>query len=118
MERNKKLTPLSQTLRKNQTKEESFIWYNFLKKYPVQFRRQYVIGEYIVDFYCHKAKLIVELDGSGHFEPDVMEKDKVRTEYMESLGLTVLRFTNLEIKRYFHIVCEKIDLTVQQKIEK
>ena len=117
MERNNNLTKLSQTLRKNQTKEESLLWNNFLKKYSVQFRRQYVIGEYIVDFYCHKAKLVIELDGSGHYEPGVMLKDKVRTEYMESLGLMVLRFTNLEIKRYFHAVCEKIDLTVQQRMK-
>ena len=117
MERNNNLTKLSQTLRKNQTKEESLLWNSFLKKYSVQFRRQYVIGEYIVDFYCHKAKLVIELDGSGHYEPGVMLNDKVRTEYMESLGLMVLRFTNLEIKRYFYAVCEKIDSTVQQRMK-
>ena len=117
MERNKKLTPLSQTLRKNQTKEEALLWYHFLKKYPIQFRRQYVIGEFIVDFYCHKAKLVIELDGSGHYEPDVIQKDKRRTEYLESLGLLVLRFTNLEISKYFHAVCENIETTVQQRVK-
>ena len=118
MERNKNLTHLSQTLRRNPTKEEALLWNCFLKKYPLQFRRQYVIGEYIVDFYCHKAKLVIELDGSGHYEPETMEKDQIRTQYLESLELIVLRFTNLEIKKYFTAVCEKIDLTVQQRMEK
>ena len=118
MEKNKKLTPLAQTLRKNQTKEESLLWYRFLSKYPLRFRRQYPIGNYIVDFYCHKAKLVIELDGSGHYEPEKQQKDKARTEYLESLGLFVLRFTNLEIKRYFHAACEKIDMTVQQRMKK
>ena len=113
MERNKNLTPLSQTLRKNQTKEESLLWYCFLKKYSPPFRRQYVIGDYIVDFYCHSAHLVVELDGSGHYEPEQKEKDIKRTQYLESLGLTVLRFTNLEIKKYFHQVCEEIDKNVR-----
>ena len=66
MERNQDLTQVSQKLRKNATKEENLLWYNFLRKYRVQFRRQYVIGNYIVDFFCHKAKLVVELDGSQH----------------------------------------------------
>ena len=117
MERNKKLTHLSQTLRKNQTKEESLLWNCFLKKYNVQFRRQYIIGEYIVDFYCHKAKLVIELDGSGHYEPEIIEKDLIRTEYLQSLGIFVLRFTNLDIKRNFSAVCEKIDLTVQERMK-
>ena len=117
MERNKNLTHLSQTLRKNQTKEETLLWNCFLKKYQVQFRRQYVIGEYIVDFYCHKAKLVIELDGSGHYEPEMMQKDQLRTEYLESLGLTVLRFTNLELKKNFFAVCEKVDSTVQQRMK-
>ena len=118
MERNKNLTHLSQTLRRNPTKEEALLWNCFLKKYPLRFRRQYVIGEYIVDFYCHKAKLVIELDGSGHYEPERMERDQIRTQYLESLELLVLRFTNLEIKKYFTAVCEKIDLTVQQRMEK
>ena len=118
MERNKNLTHLSQSLRKNPTKEESLLWNCFLRKYPLQFRRQYVIGNYIADFYCHKAKLVIELDGSGHYEPEKMQKDKVRTEYLESLGVMVLRITNLEVKRYFDAVCEKIDLEVQQRTKK
>ena len=114
MERNKDLTPLSQTLRKNQTKEEALLWYSFLRKYPYPFRRQYVIGDYIVDFYCHKARLVIELDGSGHYEPEQEEKDKKRTQYLESIGLTVLRFTNVEVTRSFRQVCEEIDHRVRK----
>ena len=116
MERNKNLIPLSQTLRKNQTKEEFLLWNCFLKKYPYPFRRQYVIGDYIVDFYCHKAYLVIELDGSGHYEPEKKEKDIKRTQYLESLGLTVLRFTNLEVQKSFYQVCEEIDKRVRNRI--
>ena len=91
------------------TKEESLLWYRFLSKYPLRFRRQYVIGNYIVDFYCHKAKLVVELDGSQHYEPTEAQKDRIRTAYLESLGLRVLRFTNLEVLQQFRSVCEAID---------
>ena len=115
MERNKGLKANSQTLRRNMTKEENLLWHNFLKKYPLQFRRQYVIGNYIVDFYCHKAKLIVELDGSQHYEPREMEKDAARTAYLESQGLCVLRFTNTEVLWQFRSVCEKIDMEAQNR---
>ena len=111
MERNPKLKTLSQALRKNQTKEESLLWHTFLKKYPLRFRRQYVIGNYVVDFYCHQAKLVVELDGSQHYDPAEQEKDRRRTDYLESQGLTVLRFTNLEVTRQFRLVCQVIDDT-------
>ena len=115
MEQNKNNTPLSQELRKNQTKQEAKLWYQFLRKYPVRFRRQYKIGNYIVDFYCHKAKLAVELDGSGHYENNQIEKDYVRTKYLETQGLLVLRFTNLDILKNFYAVCEEIDKKVKER---
>ena len=90
------------------TKEENLLWYNFLRKYPLRFRRQYVIGNYIVDFYCHQAQLVVELDGSQHYEPSAMEADKTRNAYLETQGLHVLRFTNTEVTRSFRAVCEEI----------
>lgn len=108
MERNPKLTMLSQQLRKNQTKEESLLWYRFLCNYPLRFRRQYVIGNYIVDFYCHQAKLVVELDGSQHYMPEKAYKDSNRTAYLEELGLKVLRFSNLDVLQRFDSVCEAI----------
>ena len=92
------------------TKEESLLWCCFLCKYPLRFRRQYVIENYIVDFYCHQARLIVELDGSQHYDPEEAKKDQMRTAYLESQGLQVLRFTNLEVLQQFRYVCEAIDL--------
>ena len=115
MEQNKNLRRYAQDLRKKQTKEESLLWYQFLSRYPLRVRRQYVIGNYIADFYCHKAKLVVELDGSQHYDPSEMEYDNKRTAYLESQGLRVLRFTNLDILREFRSVCEKIDMTVKEQ---
>ena len=117
MERNEKLKKQSQNLRKNQTKEENLLWYNFLRKYPKTFRRQYVIGNYIVDFYCHQAKLVVELDGSQHYFSQAMEYDKIRTAFLESMGLRVLRFSNLEVLKNFRSVCEMIDMTVKEQTQ-
>ena len=116
MEQNKALTKRSQELRKNQTKEENLLWYNFLRRYPHQFRRQYKIGNYIVDFCCHKAKLVIELDGSQHYNPQQIQRDNLRTRYLESKGLKVLRFSNLDVMRQLKYVCEHIDLAVQEQI--
>ena len=116
MEQNQKLKPISQHLRKNATKEENLLWYNFLRLYKPQFRRQYVIGNYIVDFYCHRAKLVVELDGSQHCEPKKIEYDQARTAYLESQGLCVLRLSNLDVLQKFGNVCEYIDRSVKSRI--
>ena len=115
MERNEKLKTNAPTLRKNMTKEEAKLWYQFLCRYPLQFRRQYVIGNYIVDFYCHKAKLVVELDGSQHCEPMNIEYDHKRTLYLQSLGLYVLRLSNLDVIRQFGNVCDVIDQIVKSR---
>ena len=115
MERNHKLKPLAQTLRKNQTKEEGLLWYRFLSKYPLRFRRQYTIGNYIVDFYCHTARLVIELDGSQHYDPIDAEYDNKRTQYLESQGLFVLRFSNLDVIRNFPAVCEQIEMIITQR---
>ena len=105
---NPKLTGLSKTLRKNMTKEERHLWYDFLKGLPVTVNRQKVIGDYIVDFYCSSAKVVIELDGSQHFDTKGIANDKLRDEYLSNLGLTVLRYTNLEIHNNFRGVCEDI----------
>jgi very-short-patch-repair endonuclease len=115
--RNKNLTKRSQNLRRNMTKEERHLWYDFLKCYPIQFNRQKVIGNTIVDFYCHKAKLIVELDGSQHFDDGGLANDRCRTEYLNSLGLQVLRIPNNEIWDNFASVCEAIDIAVKEKTD-
>ena len=85
-------TPLAQKLRKEQTKEEAKLWYQFLRKYPLQFRRQVPIDKYIVDFYCAKVRLAVELDGSQHYEAEGIDKDTARTSDLEREGIQVLRF--------------------------
>ena len=101
-------------LRKNATAEEKHLWYDFLSKYPVRFQRQKAIDHFIADFYCHRAKLIVELDGSQHFSPEGMSRDKFRTETLEGYDLKIIRFTNRDIRENFRGVCEYIDLVVNE----
>ena len=113
---NPKLTENVKELRKNMTKEEKHLWYDFLKGYPVRFLRQKVIDDYIADFYCHSAKLVVELDGSQHCDPKEIEYDRKRTTYLHSQGLEVLRFSNLDVMRQFKSVCEAIDIAVKGRI--
>ncbi|MBQ9953588.1 MAG: endonuclease domain-containing protein [Clostridia bacterium] len=115
-EYNKANIPLARTLRKNMTPWERKLWYEFLRYYPIRFQRQKTIGNYIADFYCAKARLIVELDGGGHYTAEQTEKDKVRTKELESMNLTVLRICNLDIDRNFSGVCEYIDLTVKKSL--
>ena len=112
---NAKLVPYARELRKNMTKEERHLWYDFLRSYPVRFSRQKVLGRYIADFYSAEAKLVIELDGSQHFDPDGMNYDAVRTEYMESLGLKVLRFSNTDINQRLRDVCDQIDIEIAQR---
>ena len=109
---NKKLRTNAQNLRRQATKWEKRLWYDYLKGYPVQFNRQKNIGDYIVDFYCKQAKLVVELDGEYHRDEDVFVSDEKRTAYLEQLGITVIRFRNKEIKENFSKVCDKIDAVV------
>ena len=116
MEQAEKIRRYSQQLRRNMTKEERHLWYDFLKSYPIPFHRQYSFGNYIVDFYCHKAKLVLELDGSQHCTPEDMEYDRSRAAYLEGLGLCVVRISNLDVMRQFRAVCEMIDGIVRRRI--
>ena len=90
------------------TKEERHLWYDFLKPLSLDFHRQKVINKYIVDFYCAKAKLVIELDGSQHYEAEGIISDKQRDEFLSGLGLTVLRYSNADINTNFRGVCEDI----------
>ena len=106
----------AQALRRESTKEERHLWYDFLKSYPVQFKRQAVFGDYIVDFYCPQAKLVIELDGSQHYEDQGLEYDRRRTEYLEkTYGLSILRFNNLDVSQNFEGVCRELDLWVTRQ---
>jgi very-short-patch-repair endonuclease len=114
--RDKKLKPYSSVLRNNATRQENHLWYDFLRTYPLHFYRQRIIGEYIVDFYCPKAKLVIELDGLQHFKENAQKYDVVRTQYMNSLGLYVLRFTNQDINNNFEGVCEIVDIYTKKAL--
>ena len=105
----------SRTLRKNMTKEEKHLWYDFLKDIGVPIYRQKVIGPYIVDFYCSQAKLVIELDGSQHYEDENEKKDKVRDEYLVSLGMKVLRYSNLDVNSNFEGVCIDIEQNIKAR---
>ena len=113
---NKQLVPLAKKLRKNMTKEERHLWYDFLRSYPIRFSRQKVLGTYITDFYSADARLVIELDGSQHYEAEEIQKDKDRTAFLEGYGLTVIRIPNNEVSRNFRGVCEYIDAAVKQSL--
>ena len=101
--------PLAKELRKNMTPWERKLWYQYLRTYPIRFQRQKAIGSYIVDFYCAKARLVLELDGGGHYSEEQIQKDMLRTRELESMSLTVVRICNLDIDNNFRGVCEYID---------
>ena len=109
IEYNKNNIPLAKNLRKNMTPWENKLWYQFLRGYKPRFQRQKSIGNYIVDFYCAKAGLVIELDGSGHYENQQQLADKERTKYLESKNLNVIRFSNIDIDENFNGVCHYID---------
>ena len=110
---NAKLTDKAKALRKNMTKEERHLWYDYLRGYSIRFIRQKIIGNYIVDFYCAKANLVIELDGSQHYEEVGINKDIDRTKYLESQGLKVIRIPNNEVNNNFKGVCEFIAAEVK-----
>ena len=106
----------AKALRKEMTPWERRLWYCFLNTYPIRFQRQKCIDHYIVDFYCFRAKLVIELDGGGHYETEASRKDEARTRVLEQYGLKVIRLCNLDIDRNFEGVCAFIDLEVQKRL--
>ena len=114
---NGKILPFAKYMRKNATPQENKLWYQFLQKYPVRFQRQKVIGDFIADFYCHTARLVIELDGSQHSSDQGIANDEARTEVLSKLNLEVLRFSNQSVTEHFDEVCERIDRFVQETIE-
>ena len=113
---NKQLVPFAKQLRKEMTKEERHLWYDFLRNHSVRFSRQKVLGKYVADFYSAEAKLVIELDGSQHYDNCGVEKDAERTAFLESYGLKVIRIPNNEVNRNFRSVCEYIDAVVGQSL--
>ena len=113
---NSKIVPFAKELRKNMTKEERHLWYDFLRNYPEKFTRQKVLGKYIADFYCAKANIVIELDGSQHYEDEGLINDEKRTEYLKQYGIKVIRIPNNEVNRNFEGVCMYIDNEVKQSL--
>ena len=113
---NKQLVSMAKKLRREMTKEERHLWYDFLRTHPVRFSRQKVLGKYIADFYSAEAKLVIELDGSQHYEEVNAEKDTERTAFLKGYGLTVIRIPNNEVNRNFWGVCEYIEAAVRQSL--
>lgn len=109
---------LAKNLRKNATFEEKHLWYDFLAEYRPRFQRQKAIGNFIADFYCHKAKIIIELDGSQHFTNLGMKKDFLRTQFFEGYDIEVIRFSNKQIRDNFSGVCEYIDKIIKEKMSR
>lgn len=116
-EKKKQLLPVARMLRRNLTRQEKHLWYDFLQHYPVKFYKQRIIERYIVDFYCNNAGLVIELDGSQHYTDSGEINDKERTIILEQNGLFVLRFTNTEVDSNFEGVCYVIDKTVKERIK-
>ncbi len=113
---NKDIVPTAKMLRKNMTKEEKHLWYDFLRTYPIRFSRQKILGKYIADFYSAEAKLVIELDGSGNYTENGKKYDEERTAFLEEYGLKVLRITNTDIHNKFQEVCHYIDIIVKQSL--
>ena len=113
---NRKIVPFAKELRKNMTKEERHLWYDFLREYPVKFTRQKVLGKYIADFYCAKANIVVELDGSQHYEDEGLINDEKRTEYLKQYGINVIRISNLDVLKNFEGVRQYINNAVKQSL--
>ena len=112
---NSELKKYAVEMRKNMTEEEKKVWYQHLKGYVPKFHRQRIIGNYIVDFYCSKANLVIELDGSQHYNKINIEKDTERTKHLEQYGITVLRIPNNMVNHNFEVVCEYIDNYIKNK---
>lgn len=110
---NKANVPYAKELRKNMTKEERHLWYDYLRNHSLRFSRQKVLGKYIADFYCAQAKLVIELDGSQHYEESEMISDNERTEYLKQYGIKVIRIPNNEVNENFEGVCDYIDSIIK-----
>ena len=117
LEYNEKNVILAKNLRKNATPQENHLWYDFLSKYKIRFQRQKAIDNFIADFYCSKAKLVVEIDGSQHYTEQGVQKDEFRTEILEGYDLKVVRFTNRQIDTNFQGVCQYINIVVKAALE-
>lgn len=116
IKKNNKLLHIARMLRRNMTRQEKHLWYDYLRKYPIKIYKQRIIDNFIADFYCHSARLVIELDGSQHYTERGQTHDAARTEVFEKYGICVLRFSNKDIDENFAGVCYMIDKTVQERM--
>ncbi len=114
--RNYKLLGVSKMLRKNLTQQEKHLWYDYLANYPVRWYRQRILDSFVVDFFCYKALLAVELDGSQHYSERGLCQDAERTKVLEKYGIQVLRFSNIDVDTNFEGVCLVIDRAVKERL--
>ena len=116
LKKNNKLLNAAKNLRRNMTPQENHLWYDFLQHYPIKIYKQRIIDNFIVDFYCHGARFVIELDGSQHYTREGKAHDKSRTEVLEKYGIDVLRFSNKDIDEKFESVCNMIDKIINDRI--
>ena len=117
LKKNNKLLNVARILRRNMTRQEKHLWYDFLRYYPVKMYKQRIIDNFIADFYCHSARLVIELDGSQHYTSQGKAHDEARTEILEKYGIHVLRFSNKDVDDNFEGVCRMIDKVINERIE-
>ena len=116
IKKNNDLLQIAKILRRNMTKQEKRLWYDFLQHYPVKIYKQRIIDNFIADFYCHQAKLIIEIDGAQHYTPEGRSYDEARTEILERYGLSVIRFSNSDIDNKFEGVCYTIEQAIKARL--
>ena len=115
IKKNNLLLDTARELRQTMTKQEKHLWYDFLRYYPVKIYKQRIIDSFIVDFYCAKAKLVIEIDGAQHYTQQGKNHDRLRTEALQKYGLMVLRFSNNDVDSKFNYVCNTIDAVIQER---
>ena len=116
IKKNDALLENAKSLRRNMTRQEKHLWYDFLQHYPIKIYKQRIIDNFIADFYCHKARLIIELDGSQHYTADGKHHDMLRTEKLGIYEISVIRFSNRDIDDHFEGVCHIIDKAIKSRI--
>ena len=116
IKKNNELLNIARILRRNMTRHEKHLWYDFLRKYPIKIYKQRIIDNYVADFYCHQARLVIELDGSQHYTLQGERRDAVRSDVLEKYGICVLRFSNMDIDRNFDGVCRTIDREIRSRL--
>ena len=116
LNKNNNLLNIARILRRNMTRQEKHLWYDFLQHHPQKIYKQHIIDNFIADFYCHSARLIIELDGSQHYSDQGKAQDEARTKALEKHGICVIRFSNKDIDDNFEGVCRMIDKTINERI--